>query len=94
MKVIAFANDAKRMAIRFLSQEIRLKHPGCNILVIAANHVKLENLCKVDYCFLTEAAPCEVAALDGKLYTLTGVPEQTMREYHAEVMALLPEILA
>jgi hypothetical protein len=91
MKVIAI-DDPRRMAIRFLSQEIRLKHPGCNILVIAANHVKLESLCKVDYCFLTEAEPCEVEALNGKFYTLKEV--ETMREYHAEVMALLPEILA
>lgn len=79
------------MAIRFLSQEIRLKHPGCNILVIAATHVKLENLCKVDYCFLTEASECEVTALDGKLYTLKET--ESMRDYHAEVMLLLPEIL-
>jgi hypothetical protein len=93
MKVIAFENDTKGMAIRFLSQEIRLKHPGCNILVIAATHVKLENLCKVDYCFLTEALPCEVEALNGKLYRLTG-GEQSMRDYHAEVMVFLPEILA
>lgn len=92
MKIIAFANDTKGMAIRFLSQEIRLKHPGCNILVVAATHVKLENLCKVDYCFLTEAQPCEVEALKGKLYTIKDT--QTMREYHAEVMTLLPEILA
>ena len=92
MKVVAFANDAKRMAIRFLSQEIRLLKPGCNILVIAAAHVKLENLCKVDYCFLTEASDCEVTALNGKLYTLKEC--ENMREYHAEVMLLLPEILA
>ncbi len=92
MKVIAFANDIKGMAIRFLSQEIRLMKPGCNILVVAANHVKLENLCKVDFCFLTQASECEVTALNGKLYTLKDT--ETMREYHAEVMTLLPEILA
>jgi hypothetical protein len=94
MKVIAFENDTKRMAIRFLSQEIRLMKPGCNILVIAATLVKLENLCKVDYCFLTEASACEVTALNGTLYILKGGPEQSMKDYHAEVMTLLPEILA
>lgn len=92
MKVIAFANDSKGMAIRFLSQEIRLMKPGCNILVIAADHVKLDNLCKVDYCFLTQANECQVTALNGKFYTLKDT--ETMKDYHAEIMTLLPEILA
>ncbi len=92
MKVIAFANDTKNMAIRFLSQEIRLKHPGCNILVVT-NNAQLGSLSKVDYLFLTGVSESEIDRLGGKLYTLQG-GEQTMRDYHAEVMVLLPEILA
>lgn len=92
MKIIAFENDTKGMAIRFLSQEIRLMKPGCNILVIAAHHVKLESLCKVDFLFLTEVKACEVDRLGGKFYTLKET--QSMKDYHAEVMALLPEILS
>ncbi len=93
MKIIAFDNDTKGMAIRFLSQELRLMKPGCNILVSAVQNVKIESLCKVDFLFLTQALACEVAALGGKLYTLKSI-NGPMKDYHAEVMTLLPEILA
>lgn len=94
MKIIVIANDAKGMAIRFLSQEIRLMRPGCNILV--AHYAILNRLPEVDYLFVTrldsETEESYFTSLGGKIYQLKS-DGNCMRAYHAEVMTLLPEIL-
>ena len=91
MKIIAFDNDKRGMAIRFLSQEIRLKHPGSNILVTES--VTKDSLPKVDYLFVKDAL-CLAFIGSGRIYHLTSNEDTSMKDYHAEIMTLLPEILA
>jgi len=90
MKIVAFDKDPKGMAIRFLSQELRLLKPGCNISVVET--VTKDNLPKVDYLFVKQAL-CLAFIGDGRIYQLKS-DGSDMRAYHAEIMALLPEILA
>ena len=90
MKIVAFHNDKKGMAIRFLSQEIRLMKPGCNIAVVES--VTKDSLPKVDYLFVKDSL-CLAFMGNGRIYELKS-DGNDMHAYHAEVMALLPEILA
>ena len=90
MKIIAFANDTKGMAIRFLSQEIRLMKPGCSIIVV--DKVTKDNLPKADYLFVKDSI-CLAFIGNGRIFHLQ-TDGSDMRAYHAEIMSLLPEILS
>lgn len=95
MKIIAFDNDVKGMAIRFLSQELRLGKPGCSIIVCKCPSLWLPSLPKPDADFVfinTPFNPAAVLAYGGKIYHLKSIFE-SIKDYHAEVMALLPEFL-
>lgn len=87
MKIIAIANDTKGMAIRFLSQELRLMRPGCNILVLNSitDYVR-----GASFTFIKSTDG--VIEMGGKIYQLEVT--ESMKDYHTSVMALLPEILA
>lgn len=84
MKLIAFANDHRGMAIRFLSQEIRLKRPGCSIMVVK---YALETLPEADFIFFKHPEH----AIGGTIYHLKDT--ESIKDYYTEIMALLPEIL-
>lgn len=96
MKIIGIVHDRYNMAVRFLVQELRLKKPGSNILVIKPGQHTIVNLDKVDYVFMTEIINQEdkdyILSHGGTIYTID-LDVDSVNKYHAKVMAILSEIL-